>query len=238
MIDRSITHNDRGMKIQLRHRSDIGLIEKDLIKGIPYRDLSKKYGIQVGSLSKYKAKYLSSKVNKYSNTKDMREGETIWNTINNNLDTTTSLIESLKQHLSDPEDPSKIDVSPQSINVKVTYRDLDGNKHKDTLQDIITNNGIDAIKVEISTPDRVKTLIEAIHVLNKQLHLVGDLKGMVGSNTINIANQPLFVAFVQMVVKLMDPMPEAKQLLIKGIRTLSDTPLLDVEPSTVLNRGE
>ena len=227
-----------GKKIQLRHRKEIGLIEKEIINGIPYSTIAKKYHVNVSSITRYKQKYLSKKVNTYVKDRDIKDAETIWETINNNVRTNTELIESIKQHLADPNDPSKIDVAPQGNAVQVTYT-LEGKRHKDSLNNIlkmIENNGITPVKVEINTPDRVKTLIEAMHVLNKQLHLVTGIQGMIGNTTINIANQPMFVAFVQQVISVLNDYPEAKQKLIAEVRTLSTNDIITVEPQSVLGR--
>ncbi len=242
MIDHKAPGRDRHNKrIQLRHRTDIKDIEKEIIKGNPYTSIANKYGIENASITKYKKKYLSKKVNTYNLNRDIQDSKEIWDTINEYIGHTNAVARSCRNFLSDPDNTDNIDVAPQSTDIRVTYyKTIDDKraKHKDTLQNIIdTLDGIEVSKIEINTPDRVKTLLEASHVMNKQLHLVSSIQGMIGNTTINIANQPMFVAFVQAVVRSLEPYPEAKQALITEVRQLSTAPLLDVEPKSVLGRG-
>ena len=220
--------DSHNIKIQLRHRKDIRDIEQDLIKGKPYRELSEKYNVSITGLSKYKRKYLAKKTNIYQSKADIREGKFLYETLERYINNVNNIAESCVNTLQDPENSGKIDTSPQAHDVRITYKDKDGHKHKDTLQNILDDNDIDAMRVEIYTPDRVKTLLEASHVMNKHLHLLADIKGMIGNTTINLANQPMFLEFVQTVVRLLDPHPEIKAQLVAEIRKLSKTPLLDV----------
>ena len=237
-MNSKITHNPRGKKIQLRHRQDLKEIENELLKGTPYSDISFKYNVQIGSLTNYKKKYLSKKMNIYKKKSDIRSGEFLYKTLEKYINNVNNIADSCVRALKDPNNPDNIDVSPQGTDVDITYIDTDGKKHKDTLQNIIDGQSIDAVKVEISTPDRVKTLLEASHAMNKHLNLLADIKGMIGNTTINIANQPMFIEFVQAVVKILDPYPVAKRRLIEEIRQMSKAPILDVDPATVLHRPE
>jgi len=228
MIDKSITHNILNKKTQLRFRPDIKNIEVDLIKGTPYSVLAKKYDVQISSLSRYKRKYLANKSNTYLKNKDIREGEFLYTTLERYINNVNDIAESCRRTLEDPENTGQIDTSPQGTDIKITYLDQDGHKHRDTLQNIIDHQDINALKVEINAPDRVKTLLEASHAMNKHLHLLADIKGMIGNTTINLANQPMFLEFVQAVVELLAPHPEIKAELVAKVRAMSKTPLLDV----------
>jgi len=212
-----ITTVDRlKVRVPIIHREDRKSIEEDLIKGVPYKIIAQRYDVDISALTKYKQFHLSKKYNEYKRQEDYRDGERIYKLLEKYIENVNMVAESCKSALQDPENPELIDVAPQATDIKVTYKLPDGTRKKESLQTVIDRlNGaeLDVIKVNINTPDRVKTLLEASHAMNKHLHLLADLHGMIGNTVVNITNQPVFIEFTQAVIQALDSYPEARQIV-------------------------
>lgn len=222
-------YNKRGKKTQLRHRPDIKQIEEDLIKGRPYSDLAVKYDTNVASLSRYKQKYLTKKANKYSDEKDYREGEQLYKLLTSYIDNVNQVTEACMRELQDPDNPDRIFVGAQARDVSVTYLDGDGKKHKANLQHLLDDiNSVTAERIEINAPDRVQTMLNASHAMNKHIRLFAELRGMLGSVGNNIVNQPVFREFIDVVLKAMADYPEARSKIAEYVRNISQDSITDV----------
>jgi len=229
MVDRSITHDERGKKRQLRHQPDIKTIEKDLIAGKPYLEISHKYNVDRASLSRYKKKYLAQKVNKYEDKKDYREGNALYSLLTKYIDNVNQVTDACMRELQDPENPDRIYVGSQAKDITVMYTGKDGNKHKESLQEIINDKlGITPSKIEVNSPDRVQTMLNASHAMSKHIRLFAELKGMLGSVGNNIVNQPVFREFIDVVLKAMADYPEARDKIAEYVRSISSQEITDV----------
>jgi len=222
-------YDKNNKRIQLRHRSDIKQIEHDLITGLPYTQLAEKYGVNLSSLTRYKRKYLSRKVKKYEDKKDYREGNALYSLLTKYIDNVNQVTDACMRELQDPDNPDRIYVGSQAKDITVMYIGKDGNKHKESLQDIINNKlGITPNKIEVNSPDRVQTMLNASHAMSKHIRLFAELKGMLGSVGNNIVNQPVFREFIDVVLKAMAEYPEARGKIAEYVRSISSQEITDV----------
>lgn len=209
-------------KIPIKHSKYRKQIEQDILNGTPYSKISQKYGYSLSTIAQYKKRHLVRKAKEYQNTKDIKSGEYLYNILAKYINNVNIIADSCINELKDPDNPDLLDVGTQATDVLITYRDSEGNRHKKDLQQIIDelNNKVDVLKVRVDRPDRIKTLIQASHAMNKHLSLLADIKGMIGNTTINIVNQPVFIEFTQRVVQALNPFPEAKKAVAEYLRTL------------------
>jgi len=225
-------------KTKFKDRQDIKDIEKDILSGIPLNTIAKNYNCTRAAVNNYKQRHMSQSVKKYTNQINIQDGKEIWNLLTEYINNVNMVSNSCKMALEHPDDPNLIDVGVQSNDITVTYYQTNAQgkrkKKKAKLQAILDRlDGIEVQNIDIKAPDRIKTLLEASNVMNKHLRLVADLRGMIGNTTINIANQPMFVQFVQGVVMALEGYPEAKQRLITHVRAMSKRPLLDLNPDAM-----
>ena len=209
-------------KTPIKHSKYRKQIEKDIIDNIPYRVIAQKYGYSEAAISHYKKKHLLKKVNTLQEKKDIKEGAYLYHILEKYINNVNIIADSCINELRDPDNPDLLDVGTQATDVLITYRDSEGNRHKKDLQQIIDelNNKVDVLKVRVDRPDRIKTLIQASHAMNKHLSLLADIKGMIGNTTINIVNQPVFIEFTQHVLKALEPYGEARRAVAEYLRTL------------------
>ena len=221
----------------LKNRSDIKLIEKDIIQGISLKQIGLKYNCSDSSLSRYKNKYLVRKCSASRAEHDLKEGEELLNLLQTHISNVVKLSNACLEQLQDPEDPDKLFLGARGTEITVSYMKTIGNgtqiKAKENLQVMIDRllNTMDSadkiIKIEINTTDRAHTLIAAANALNKHIRLFGDLCGKLGNTTINITNQPMFVEFTKEVISILADVPGAREKLAKIMRMK----LPDAEPS-------
>lgn len=212
----------------LKNRSDIKLIEKDIIAGISLRQLGLKYNCSDSSLSRYKNKYMVQKCSVSQTERNLREGEELLNLLQSHIGNVVKLSNACLAQLQDPDDPEKLFLGARGTEITVSYMQTTASgtqiKAKQNLQVMIDrlinrmDTGTVITKIEINTTDRAHTLIAAANALNKHIRLFGDLCGQLGNTTINITNQPLFVAFTKEVISLLAQYPGAREKLAESMR--------------------
>ena len=210
----------------LKNHSHIKEIEQELIKGTPYRIIGLKYNFSPSALSRYKKKFLSKKVNAITARKDLREGDELLNQLEHHINNVNKLTDACMNDLVDPENPDKLFVGATANDIEVKYIDgyTDNNKpiyRRDSLQELINRQNKEIDNITVKMPDTAHTLIKASQVMNKHLHLFGELKGMLGNVTINITNQPVFLEFTQQILMALNDYPEARQKISTHLRTLA-----------------
>lgn len=212
----------------LKNRPDIKEIEKEIISLVPLKEIGLKYDCSASSLSRYKNKYLIRKCNASQANKDLKEGEELLDYLESHIRNVTKLSNACMEQLIDPEDPEKLFLGARSDEITVTYIDRVDDKtqikRKEKLQVLINRlnqqlNGYKTtINIEINTTDRAHTLIAASNALNKHIHLFAELAGKLGNTTINITNQPVFIALVKQVATFLSPFPGAREELAELMR--------------------
>lgn len=220
----------------IKLRSDIKLIDKDIVNGLPINQVAKKYNITVSSLYKYKQRHLVSKVSKAKDGKDLREGDNLLNLLERYVDNVNKVAEACLRELQDPEDEHKLFLGKTALDTRVSYLETDSEgidrKKTATLQELL--DGIDkpVTRVEIKGPDRVQSLINASHVMNKHIQLYAEMIGKLSSTAINVTNQPVFIQLTQVVLQALQPHPEAMQQVAEYLQTLK------LEDKTVKSKSQ
>jgi hypothetical protein len=218
-------------KPPIKNHPQIKQIEYEIIHGVPYSRIAERYNVTVPVISRYKKKYLAKKINKLQDKKDLEEGNELLKLLTHYIDNVNLVADACIDELRDPEDPDKLHLGAQARDITLTYYTIDSEgkevKEKANLQALLDKVDVRPTRIEINMPDRAETLLKASHAMNKHIHLFGELKGMLGSVTINITNQPVFISFTQQVVRALEPYPEARKKVAAYLATL------DLEDRTI-----
>ncbi|MCK5614029.1 hypothetical protein KAR91_69845 [Candidatus Pacearchaeota archaeon] len=212
-------------KPPLKQHPKLKEIEAELIKGTPYTQLAATYNTSSTALSKYKNKYLARKVSTYKHKTDLREGDALVKLAERYIGNVDMIAEACIEQLKDPDNPEKLFIGVQADEIDVTYYDegTDGQeiKRKEKLQTLLDKLERRAMRIEINTPDRVHTLLQASHAMNKHIHLIATLVGSISNTSINVTNQPVFIELTQNIIQALEPYPEARQKVAEHIRGLA-----------------
>lgn len=159
----------------------------DLIMQKPYRDIAKKYSVDVKTIRDWQkeqlAKTLVEEKFRYS-AKDQLD----W------LDSELKkIVKACKKELGDVDNPEEYDFSPSSEEVDIQYVKVlkNGNRsqpYKESIADIIErleNDGAVALKVYYNKTDSRRILLEALKLAKSNIETIAKLTGELSEITIN-----------------------------------------------------
>ena len=204
------------------------------MKSTPLRDIGLKYNCSISALSRYRRKYLAKKVNARQAEKDLREGDQLLSELEHHISNVNKLTDACMKQLQDPNNPDELFIGATADDIQVKYIDdyTDEGRpiyKRETLQTLLNRQNKEIDNTVVKMPDTAHTLIKASQVMNKHLHLFGELKGMLGNVTINITNQPVFIEFTQQVLMALAEYPEARQKIAEHLHTLAIEQAQEVE---------
>lgn len=207
----------------LKNRTDIKEIEEAIISGKSMRDIAKTYDCSISALSRYKNKHLARKVNISRATKDLSEGDELLKMLERYINQVNMISDACIEQLRDPENPEKLYIGASADEIVITWIEYNpatdkDEKKKGTLQQQLDRLNSAPTRIEINTPDRVESLLKASHAMNKHLALFADIKGLLGSVTINLTNQPVFVELTQHLLTVLEPYPEIRKSVANDIQ--------------------
>ncbi len=219
----------------LKNRSDIKAIEKEIMSGVSLTQLGSKYNCSASSLSRYKNKYLVAKCNAAQANRNLKEGESLLELLEEHIRNVTKLSNACLEQLQDPEDPNKLFLGARAEDITVSYMEegrtdegkITYKKAKEKLSVLISRlneqlEGFDhEVGIEINSTDRAHTLIAASNAMNKHINLFAELTGKLGNTTINITNQPVFLELTQQVIQILEEYPGAREKLAERMRSLN-----------------
>lgn len=171
-------------------------IEKQIINGIADNTIAKDYDLSVACVGRYRRDYLPAIIR----VAQLETVDGLIDRINEYLNRTDKLYQSVSEWMSDPDDPAKFSGCPRSSEVMVIYDDADTNakgeprivRKKAKLCDLLDKTGADVISVNLMLADPRHTMLKTAEVLNKQLELLAKARGMITtSTTVNVVSGTL-----------------------------------------------
>ncbi len=182
-------------------------IDKLIIAGIADNAIAKDYDLSALCVGRYRRNYLPS----IMRVAQLETVDGLIDRINEYLERTDRLYQSVSEWMSDPDDPTKFSGCPRSSEVMVIYDDEQGGKRtrrKAKLCDLLDKTGVDVISVNLLLADPRHTMLKTAEVLNKQLELLAKAKGMITSTTVNVVSGSL-EDILDIARKALAPWPEA-----------------------------
>jgi predicted transcriptional regulator len=174
-----------GRKLSVETHQDRHKIETRIIEGDSLRDIAGQFGVSKSALQRYVTTRFVELAAKAIEERDLDHGDRILERVERVLVKTEKLVDAADEWLTDPNDPTKYDLSPRSDEVTVIHTTVDkeGNytREKQALDDYIEegrgNKKID--KIEWKTVDIRTLLPRAADSIVKQLTLVAQILGKV-----------------------------------------------------------
>lgn len=214
----------------LKKHPQLKAIEKDIVSLVPIRVIAEKFNVSEAALYRHKKKNLVEKCSKAIETKKISEGTNVLELLSHYMENVNILSDACIDQLRDPQQPDKLFLGATAADIQITYisditesgREI---KSRDSLQNLLDKiNDID--RIEIKSPDRAKTLIEASRTMNKHIHLFAELKGMLGPQTGRI-NERFIIDFTQSIIDILSPYPEARKEVVNAVKLLSEKHNID-----------
>lgn len=163
-------------------------IVADLLKQVPYRDISRKYGISVDAIRRWQKEQIQKSIKKNPQGFGTSAKEQLdW------IDSECKkIIAACKRELGDPDDPDEYDFSPSSEEVDVQYVKIAGNiktqPRKESIADILSrmeNAGYLPMKIYYQKTDSRRILLEALKLAKSNIETIAKLTGELSEITIN-----------------------------------------------------
>lgn len=120
---------------------DRSAIERDLVSGVSYRTVARRYGVSPSSLVRHKREHLVALAGAVQDptarAATVSQAEDLLARLADSLDEVTRLFDACKDWLTDPDDPTRYDLSPRAEELTVVYTTPGPNgrrlRHKATL---------------------------------------------------------------------------------------------------------
>lgn len=196
-------------------------IDKQIVAGVADHKIAIDYGLSASCVGRYRRDYLPSLVK----AAQLETVDGLIDRINEYLDRTDRLYQSVSEWMSDPDDPAKFSGCPRSSEVMVIYDDEETNakgerrmvRRKAKLCDLLDKTCVDVISVNLMLADPRHTMLKTAEVLNKQLELLAKARGMITtSTTVNVVSGTL-EDVLNIARKALMPWPDAISALAAAL---------------------
>lgn len=229
-----------GDRYNIEYHPKKAQIEKDIIAGVPDRQIAEKYNTPTVSVSRQAVyRYRKDKMPMILRHAELDEVDGVINRINEYLDTVEQFYNSIRRVLDDPERPGEVCYYPRAEEVKVKWYNKDTEKYEvDTLQHLIDGLDIPFIKgVYVTGKDPREYLLRTAETLNKMLETMSRVRGYItesGNTTVNIASASGSVEDLANVIrKAAAPWPGASEAIANAL--LADADRQDAEAQKALS---
>jgi len=194
-------------------------IEKEIVDGVPYREISRRWGMSVHAVSMYANRRLRDLLRHSEKAKGW-DGDRIISEIESALEKAQKMLDACDEWLTDPENPEKYNLDPRGDEIEVVYY-YEGKKRKGRLQDVLdflADNGVNPIEVKHKRADPRKLLLEAVERLGAQVERIARTRGDIADVTINLYQSQTWIQFQQLVLESLRDHPEAREDLADRLR--------------------
>ena len=197
-------------------------IERDILAGVPTRDIAQKYGIKSNSVVH---QYAKKKMPELISKAELQTVEGLIDRISKYMSTVEALIASITEWLEDPSGRLSIDASPRASEITVMYMVRQGDKiirRKATLQELLdeiyneSNKTVD--KLYLNCQDPRITLLKAVDTLNRQLELLAKAKVIATDHiSVDIKTTLAVPELVKLIREALIEYPEALESVISKL---------------------
>jgi hypothetical protein len=140
------------------------------------------------------------------------------------------LFDACDRWLRDPTDPTRYDIGPRAYELRVTYEDESGNRHKATLAELLSRagdageTGRGVTMVETKHTDPRELVLKTAARLQPQIELLARLIGELDERPqVNVLVSPEWVAARAVVLEALSPYQEARTAVAGRLLQLDET---------------
>lgn len=203
-------------------------IEKALIEGWTYREITAAYGVGKNRLSEYaRGKFVEALAAGKKARKEW-DGDRIVNEIEEVMEKAKRMLDACDEWLQDPDAPGKYNLDPRGHEVEIVYYDTSSTaedekpiRRRRPLQQVlddIAGAGRNPIEVKISQADPRKLILDSVNSLSRLLEVMGRVRGEIQDVTYNISTSEVWISFQSIILEALRDYPEAKERLADKLR--------------------
>ena len=163
-------------------------IIKALINRVPYREITKRYGVTKAAQSRYLNQKLLGRAARTEKAKELTDGENIMKEIVRIMERCEKMYDACDRYLKDPDNPEQYYLGPRAEDIEVVYVDEieTGEKTKiirekkllsEMLKEAYTGTEVKSIRSKHADPREL--LLKTANTINNQLELLARIKGQI-----------------------------------------------------------
>ena len=203
-------------------------IHKDIVQGVAYREIARRYGYSPAAISKYVRGKMPNLLQEAEKMKSWTADRIVVE-MEQVMASAKKMLAAAEDYLQDPTDPEKFTLEPRAEEMWVIYTDgHDENgrpiRRKELLQTVIdemAENGKTEANVRVQQADPRKYLLESIDKISEQLERIARVRGEMADVHINIQQNPVWIQLQQTIIEGLRDYPEARETIAERLRTLT-----------------
>jgi hypothetical protein len=205
-----------------------GKIDAALVRGVSPYDLEATYSdLKRKAIERHGANHLPGKLLKAQEVDEIADADRLKAELDRCFERVNLLFDACDRWLRDPEHPERYDIGPRAEELKVTYADDSGHRHKATLAELLERvegeTGRGVVMVETKHADPRDLLLKTAARLQGQLELLARLLGeLQEGTTINIIQNPQWLQLRAVIVGALEPHPDAKRAVVEALEGASN----------------
>jgi len=194
----------------------------------PYRDLAGRYGLTRSAIMRHKADHLLADIVAAWQDERRQHGLDLADELRGWMDHLNKLFAACDRWLTDPDDPTRYDLSPRAHEVMVHYEERQEERGRTTilrrkarLADLLDQVGTDTrtvVLVEHKSADPRKLILDTSKTLESHLRLLGEIVGKLQTpGTTTFLVSPEWTALRTRMLAALAAYPEARYALAEAI---------------------
>jgi hypothetical protein len=204
-------------------------IDQALIRRTPYRNITQRFGVSKYALSRHLKEHVPALLSKAYEAEERADADRLKGELERCFERVNLLFDACDRWLRDPDDPDRYDIGPRAEEMRVTYTDEDGGRHKATLAELLSRvsesssgaGGLQRISVtmvETKHADPRDLVLKTAARLQDQLELLAKLLGELDERPqVNILMSPEWLEIRTAIVVALEPYEDARAAVLGAL---------------------
>jgi regulator of protease activity HflC (stomatin/prohibitin superfamily) len=203
-------------------------IDRAIAANEPNQRIATKYGVTESAVRRYIGSHFPEHVARAKELQDQGKADKLLDQFKDSLERVNKLFDACDAWLTDPDDPSRYDLSPRAENITVNYerRESDDSvtRGKATLQELletVEGGGLKVTHVSTKQADPRELILKAVDRLHAEREFLAKVQGVLAeqqAQQANLMTNPQFQAVVEVIMRVLDGHPDLKAEIVDGMR--------------------
>jgi hypothetical protein len=205
------------------HPDAVAINEALVLERQSNRAITRQYGLSKDAVRRHREHIPQLLVKAYE-AEEIADADRLKAELDRCFERVNLLFDACDRWLRDPADPTRYDIGPRAHELRVTYEDESGRRHKATLAELLSRasdageTGRGVTMVETKHADPRDLLLKTAGRLHNQLELLARLLGELNEGTtVNIVSNPQWLELRTIIVQALDPHPAAREDVVRAI---------------------
>jgi hypothetical protein len=204
------------------HQIDVALVRRE-----PYRHIATRFGVSTGALQRHSREHIPRLLLRAREATEAADAERLRAELDRCFERVNLLFDACDRWLRDPDDPERYDVGPRAEEMRVSYADADGSRHKATLAELLSRveggAGVDVAMVETKHADPRELILKTAARLQPQIELLAKLVSELDERpTLNVLISPEWLELRAAIVGALELHSEARGAVLQAIAGVSN----------------